>query len=93
VLPRTLRVGIFAKDKDGACLSEVKTHTFDSKESEPRQREVTMVLMLSAAADAFNNRDVELRLDETLPGTNQTVTYKAHTLKLQKPFASDFDDH
>jgi len=51
-----------------------------------------MVLVLSHAADAFNNKEVELRLEETVPGTNQTVTYKSHGLKLQKPFASDFDE-
>jgi uncharacterized protein (TIGR02687 family) len=90
VLARTLRIGVFTKD--GTELSEIKTHVFDSAEEEPRQRETTMVLALSHKADAFNNREVEIRLDETVPGTSQTVTYKAHSLKLQKPFASDFDD-
>jgi uncharacterized protein (TIGR02687 family) len=90
VLPRTLRVGIYAKD--GTVLSEVKTHAFDSKESEARHRETTMLLVLSRAADTFNNREVDLRLEETVPGTNQVVVYKTHSLKLQKPFASDFDE-
>lgn len=90
VLPRTLRVGIFAKD--GTILSEIKTLTFDSKETEARQRETTMLLVLSHAADAFNNREVDLRLEETLSGTAQIVTYKSHGLKLQKPFTSDFDE-
>ena len=44
-------------------------------------------------ADAFNNQEVELRLEEKVPGTDQIVTYKTHSLKLQKPFASDFDEH
>jgi uncharacterized protein (TIGR02687 family) len=90
VLPRTLRVGIFAKD--GTSLSEIKTQTFDSKETEARRRETTLILVLSAAADAFNNREVDLRLEETVAGTNQIVTYKTHSLKLQKPFTSDFDE-
>lgn len=90
VLPRTLRVGVFAKD--GTSLSEVKTHTFDTKETEDRQRETTMILVLSSAADAYNNNDVELRLEETVQGTSQIVAYKTHSVKLQKPFASDFDD-
>ena len=89
-LPRTLRVGIYAKD--GTVLSEVKTQVFDSKEAEARHRETSMLLVLSSAADAFNNREVDLRLEETVPGTNQIVTYKTHSLKLQKPFASDFDE-
>ncbi len=90
VLPRTLRVGIFAKD--GTSLSEIKTQTFDSREAEARQRETTMLLVLSNAADAFNNREVDLRLEETVPGTAQIVTYKTHALRLQKPFTSDFDE-
>ena len=89
VLARTLRVGVFARD--GTVLSEIKTQAFDSKDTEARQRETTMLLVLSHAADAFNNSEVELRLEETVPGTNQIVTYKTHILKLQKPFTSDFE--
>jgi len=90
VLPRTLRVGIFAKD--GTSISEIKTQTFDSKDTEARQRETTMLLVLSHVADAFNNQEVDLRLQETVQGTTQVVTYKTHSLKLQKPFTSDFDE-
>jgi hypothetical protein len=54
---------------------------------------MTLLLVLSAAADVFNNRDVDLRLEETVAGTIQIVTYKTHSLKLQKPFTSDFDEH
>jgi len=89
-LPRTLRAGVYSKD--GAELSEIKTLTFDSKETEARNRETTVTLTLSRAADAFNNQEVELRLLETVQGANQIVVYKSHSLKLQKPFASDFDE-
>ena len=65
--------------------------TFDSKETEARQRETTVLIVLSPAADAFNNRDVALRLEEMVPGTTQIVTYKTHSLKLQKPFTTDFE--
>jgi hypothetical protein len=51
-----------------------------------------VVLALSRTADAFNNQEIELRLEETLPGTNQSVVYRNYTLKLQKPFGSDFDE-
>ena len=89
VLPRTLRVSVFAKD--GTSLSEIKTLTFDSKETEARQRETTVLIVLSPAADTFNNREVDLRLEEMVPGTTQIVTYKTHSLKLQKPFTTDFE--
>ena len=49
--------------------------------------------VLSHAADGFNNCEVDLRLEETVSGTTQIVTYKTHSLKLQKPFTSDFDEH
>lgn len=90
VLPRTLRVGVYAKD--GTALSDAKTLTFDFKDTEARKRETTLLLTLSHEADAYNNETVELRLEETIPGTSQTVTYKSHVLKLQKPFTSDFDE-
>ena len=90
VLARPLRLGVFAPD--GTELSELKPLPFDSAEPEPRRRETTVLLTLSHEADAYNNQEVEVRLVETLPGTQQTVTYKAHALKLRKPFASDFDE-
>ena len=90
ILPRQLRIGLFSKE--GTPLSEQRTVSFDSADSEVRRRETTMVLALSRNADAFNNQDIELRLEETLPGTNQMVLYRSYTLRLQKPFGSDFDD-
>jgi uncharacterized protein (TIGR02687 family) len=91
VLSRTLRVGVYAKD--GTALSEIKTQTFDSKDTEARNRETSMLLVLSHAADSFNNSEVDLRLEERVPGTDHFVTYKTHGMKLQKPFMSDFDEH
>jgi hypothetical protein len=91
VLPRTLRLAVYSKD--GTVLSEVKTHVFDSTDAEARNRETTILLVLAHAADRFNNREVDLRLEETVQGTNHVVTYKTHSLRLQKPFASDFDDN
>ena len=91
LLPRDLRVGVFAKD--GTPLSEIKPLKCDSAEEEARKREASVVLVLSKAADDYNNKEVEIRLEETLPGTSQTVTYKSHPIKLQKPFATDFDEN
>ena len=90
LLPRALKIGIYAAD--GQVISEIKAITFDSKEDEARKREMNVALVLSRAADDHNNTTVEIRLDETLPGTSQTVPYRSYPIKLQKPFASDFDD-
>lgn len=89
-LARQLRIGLFSKD--GKPLSEIRAVSFDSPDSEPRMRETAVVLALSKAADAYNNQEIELRLEETLPGTSQSVVYKSYTLRLQKPFGSDFDE-
>ncbi len=90
VLPRTLSVGVHAAD--GRVISEVKSVTFDSKEEEPRKRETIVTVVLGKAADEHNNSMVEIRLGETLPGTSQSVVYRSQPIKLQKPFASDFDE-
>lgn len=90
VLPRTLRIGVFSLD--GVALSEVRTMVFDSADTEPRQREKVLGLTLSRAADAYNNQEVEIRLEELIPGTSQSAVYKSHRVKLHKPFESDFDE-
>ena len=91
LLPRTLRVGLYADD--GTPLSEIKTVECDSKDEEGRNREKSIILVLSHAADGYNNQTVQVRLEETLPGTTQSVTYKSHPIRIQKPFTSDFDEH
>ncbi len=90
LMPRALKIGVYASD--GQAISEVKAITFDSKDEEARKREMSVAVVLSKAADNHNNTTVEIRLDETLPGTSQTVTYRTYSIKLQKPFASDFDE-
>ncbi len=90
VLPRTLRVGVFTLD--GVALSDQKPVAMNSESAEARQRETLVELVLSNAADAHNGREVEIRLDEVTPGNAQAVPYKTHRLKLQKPFATDFDE-
>lgn len=90
LLPRVLKIAVYASD--GQAISEVKSVTVDSKEDEARKRETNVALVLSKAADIYNNTIVEIRLEETLPGTNQTVTYRNYPIKLQKPFATDFDE-
>lgn len=90
LLPRVLKIGVYAAH--GQVISEIKAITFDSRDEEARKRETAVMLVLSKEADEHNNSTVEIRLDETLPGTNQTVTYRTYPIKLQKPFATDFDE-
>jgi hypothetical protein len=89
-LARTLSVGVYSSD--GRELSEVHSLTFGSADEEPRLRETSVGLTLSKAADDYNGQEVEIRLVETIPGTNQIAVYKVHRVRLHKPFESDFDD-
>lgn len=90
LLPRTVRVGVYAKN--GPPISEFKSLTLDSSEIEPRLRETNIVLTLSHAADQYNGAEVDIRLEEMVQGTRQWVIYRTRGIKLQKPFMSDFDD-
>jgi hypothetical protein len=90
ILPRTLRIGLFAKD--GTPLSDSRTIHFDLMDNEVRNREKSVVLMLSKAADRFNNTTVEIRILEVVAGTTQEVTYQTHDIRIQKSFDNDFDE-
>ncbi len=90
-LPLQLRITLVAK-ADGALLCEPRTVLLDSAASEAREREQQVILELSNAAGDYNNKPVELRLEQLLEGVATPVPYKTMELKLQRPFGSDFDD-
>ncbi len=90
-LPLQLRIGLYAKD-DGALLCAHRSVLLDSAASEAREREQQVVLELSNAAGDYNNKTLELRLEQLLEGVATPVPYKTVDLKLQRPFGSDFDD-
>ena len=88
-LGRTLRVSFYSKSGDS--ISDVQEITFDSTDSDPRQRERKTSFIFSKAADNFNNQDVFLRLDEKISGTNQYKNYKEYTYRFRKAFETDFE--
>lgn len=90
-LPLQLRLTLVAK-ADGALLCEPRTLLLDSAASEARERERQVILELSNAASDYNNKTVELRVEQLLEGVATPVPYKTVELKLQRPFGSDFDD-
>ena len=90
-LPLQLRIGLYAK-ADGALLCAHRSVLLDSAASEAREREQQVVLELSNAAGDYNNKTLELRLEQQLDGVATPVPYKSVELKLQRPFGSDFDD-
>jgi hypothetical protein len=90
-LPIQLRVALYAKDDD-VLLCEPRTLRLNPTASDPREREQQVTLVLSNAADNYNNKLLELRFEQLLEGVATTVPYKTVELKLQRPFGSDFDD-
>lgn len=93
VLPIRLKVALYAK-ADGTLLCEPKTLVFDSTAAEPREREQRLELLLSNAAEAYNNQTIELRFERWVAGVNDPLPDPSKTveLKLQRAFGNDFDE-
>lgn len=90
VQPRTLRAGLYV----GETLISTDPPpelTFDSTSAEQRDRYETVQLLLSQDADDYNNRAVELRLEERIPNTSQWRVYEKAIYTLKRSFTSDFD--
>jgi uncharacterized protein (TIGR02687 family) len=89
IQPRTLRVGIYTEA--GVLLSDQHTLTFDFAAENARERELRIQFVLTKAADAANNQDVLLKLEEQVPDTAFYREYKAACYTLRRSFTSDFD--
>lgn len=88
VQPRTLRIGLYAGDE---LISDQVSHTFDLQADDPRDRTVTVKLLLTTAADAHDGKQVELRLEAPVPKTTHFTTYTRATYTLRRSFTADFD--
>ena len=89
IQPRKLRLGIYALD--GTLLSDTHELMFDMTSSNPRDREQKAQLLLSKAADAYNNKEVVMRLDEQHAGTSHFKEYKSTRYTIKRSFSNDFD--
>jgi hypothetical protein len=87
--PRILRIGIYAPGGD--LISNAEELLFDRTSEQPRDRETMVKLVMTQKADASNNKEVTLRLDERIPGTNQYKMYKTLSYQLRRSFTSDFE--
>ena len=65
--------------------------TFDASSPEQRDRYQSIQLLLNQDAHAYNNRSVELRLEERVPNTNHWRVYEKAMFTLKRSFTSDFD--
>ncbi len=90
IQPIELRLGLYGQD--GKLLSDQQTINFLSKDQDPRQRETQVTLTLGHEAEGYNNKDVVLRLEETIPGTSHLRTHTESSARLVRHFGSDFDE-
>ena len=87
--PRALRAGIYSKD--GTLISDEHDLVFDYTSENPREREMPLKLLLSRAADDFNNQKVHLKLRQRVGKTSHFEEYASHGFELRRGITTDFD--
>ncbi|WP_454778217.1 BREX-1 system phosphatase PglZ type A [Georgenia muralis] len=88
IQPRRVRIGLYVGD---TLISDQPILTFDSASDDQRERYQSATLYLSQDADEFNNRPVELRLEELIPNTTQWKSYSKGNYTIKRSFTTDFD--
>ena len=85
---RRVRLGLFVGD---TLISDQPILTFDSQSEDQRQRYQSATLYLTQDADDYNNRAVELRLEELIPNTTQWKSFSKGLYTIKRSFTTDFD--
>ncbi|MBT9254881.1 BREX-1 system phosphatase PglZ type A [Phycicoccus sp. KQZ13P-1] len=88
IQPRKVRLGLYVGD---TLISDQPILTFDSASEDQRQRYQSTTLYLTQDADDFNNRPVELRLEEPIPNTTQWKSFSKGNYTIKRSFTTDFD--
>lgn len=86
---RQLRAAIYASD--GELISDIHDLNFAFTSENARERELSKKFLLSRKADAYNNQDVFLRLDEQVGKTSHYQEYAHQRFQLKRGIATDFD--
>lgn len=88
VQARRLRVGLYAGEM---LISNQAELSFEERSTDQRDRYQSVQILLSQDADEFNNRTVELRLEEQVPNTSMWRVYQRVSYTLRRSFTTDFD--
>ncbi|MFD3509327.1 BREX-1 system phosphatase PglZ type A [Nocardia sp. NPDC058666] len=88
IQPRQVRLGLHVGD---VLISNQPILTFDSASDDQRDRYQKAVLYLTEDADQYNNRPVELRLEEPIPNTTQWKLFSKGNYTIKRSFTTDFD--
>lgn len=86
---RELLAGIYAED--GTLISDEHELVFDLRSENAREREWPLKLLLSRAADQFNNQTVLFKLRQRVGKTRHYEDYATHSFQLRRGITSDFD--
>jgi uncharacterized protein (TIGR02687 family) len=86
---RRLRAGIYTEA--GNLISDQHMLLFDFASENAREREMRVQFVLTRAAEAANNQEVILKLEEQVPDTAHYREYKSARYTLRRSFTSDFD--
>ena len=89
VQARHLRAGIYTEENQ--LISDQHELVLDLTSENPREREIKLRFLLTQEADAANEQEVILRLDEPVSGTNHFKEYRSLRYTLRRSFTSDFD--
>ena len=89
VKPRNLRIGIHSEL--GELVSDRHDIIFDKESDNPRDREFTVRFVMTQKANESNNKDVILKLEEKIFGTNYYKEYKTLRYQMRRLFTSDFN--
>lgn len=89
IRPRRLKAGIYTED--GTLISDKHEVLSDLTSENPRERELKLRFVLTQEADAANNQEVLLKLEEPEEGSNQYRKYKELRYTVRRSFTSDFD--
>lgn len=84
-----LRAGIYAQS--GELISDRHDLVFDFRSDNPREREIPVRFLLSRQADAFNDQEVILKLEERHGDTSHFREYRTARYRLKRSFSNDFD--
>lgn len=89
IRPRQLKAGIYTES--GTLISDKHDVLLDLTSENPRERELKLRFVLTQEADAANNQEVLLKLEEPEEGSNQYRKYKELRYTIRRSFTSDFD--
>ncbi|MCF7790535.1 MAG: BREX-1 system phosphatase PglZ type A [Victivallales bacterium] len=88
-LSRDLRIGFYSPDSK--LISNREDVSFESVDPVGDNRTKRLTFIFSKDIDRYNNKEIELRLEEQIKNSNQYRTYKKYKFIVQKTFEQDFD--